>query len=702
MMAGGTSRPMLIVGKQNVYVVLTCSNYAYNSATSVFSFSTTIQNLVAQPLGTTNGTTPTTGPTGGTSIFFTSLPTPTSGTGTVTILNDSGSAFFTAPNQPFYKYAAIIQPKATSPASTWEFGLPSTAGGFQFTVEVSAAIPAEQSVLRWLVLRQGLTDSTFNGVWQDTPSDIYAVGNGSTIVHYNGSTWSTVTTSLGTGKVFASVYGFGPSDVWLVGHGGVSAHYNGTTWTNVTTPGSNQYLDGVWGSATNDVYAVGAVIFHSTGASSGWTKETDPTTSTLRAIWGSDKQHIWAVGDNGTVLFSTGNGTWTKQTSCTTSHGLYGVWGSSSTNVYAVGGAGTVCHYDGTRWSTATGLPAGLTTFLPSIGGSGANDIWVVSTNGQLLHYTGTWSLVTQPTGTSLSSVSAGTATAAAAVGADGTLLNYNGTSWTLSPQAGLPIYGVWASDTNNIYASSVGTILHYDGNSWTSAYADAPDQFNAISGTSSADVYAVGASGDITHGVNGTWTSNYFGGVFNGVWEISSSLIYADGNAGLIRRGTTPTYFTTVTPASASANLTAIWGDSGTDVFTVASNGSISRYQSGTKFVAMTSGTTKALYAVHGLPNVDVWAAGAGGEVARYAFAGSTWTATGSATTNTLYGVWDAASGDVYAVGAAGTIEHWNGSEWLAMPSGVTTTLRAAHGVPEAGHMIVAGDNGVVLLGTR
>jgi hypothetical protein len=45
--------------------------------------------------------------------------------------------------------------------------------------------------------------------------------------------------------------------------------------------------------------------------------------------------------------------------------------------------------------------------------------------------------------------------------------------------------------------------------------------------------------------------------------------------------------------------------------------------------------------------------------------------------------------------------ITHWNGSEWLTMPSGVTSPLRALHGTSQT-HILVGGDNGVVLMGTR
>ena len=67
----------LIIGGQNVNVKLTSSNVAYNSGTGRFTFDVTVQNLIPQPLGTTDGTTLA---PGGVSVFFTSGPTVTDGT----------------------------------------------------------------------------------------------------------------------------------------------------------------------------------------------------------------------------------------------------------------------------------------------------------------------------------------------------------------------------------------------------------------------------------------------------------------------------------------------------------------------------------------------------------------------------------------------------------------------------------------------
>jgi hypothetical protein len=175
---------------------------------------------------------------------------------------------------------------------------------------------------------------------------------------------------------------------------------------------------------------------------------------------------------------------------------------------------------------------------------------------------------------------------------------------------------------------------------------------------------------------------------------------MYSCGNAGVLGYYNGSSYVSS-TPASTTANLQAVWGDAATNVYTVASNGTISHYTGGSAFAAMTSGTTTALAAVHGFSGLDVWAAGASGTVDQYTIASGKWTVSNAATTQNLHGVWDADTNDVYVVGDAGTIQHWNGGEWLTMPSGVTTPLRAVHGTARS-HILVGGDNGVVLFGTR
>jgi hypothetical protein len=696
----------VLVGGQYVYITVGFGGFTWTASSNQFAMNVTVQNLMTQPMGTTDGVTAA---AGGTKLFVVRGPSVYSGTGTITIPSDSGVGDFTGPNQPYWQYDGIIKTDSVSKSSNWKFDLPSQASGIEFAIEITSPIPAENSVLRWEVLRQGLSDSSYNAVWQQSSSNIYAVGNGSTVAQYNGSSWSLVSTGLSAVPLMG-VYGFSASDVWVVG-GATTAHYNGTAWTTATNPGGA--FEDVWGTATNNVYAVGYAngkgdIAVNTGSGfSTVANLTTPRGDTLRAIWGADPLDIVAVGDGGTIIGYYQNGnvdSWSAMPSSCGTANFYGVWGTTLYNIYAVGTKGTICQINTNGdWAPVTGLPSGLTTTtFTAIGGSSASDIWVTGTAGVMLHYNGTtWSLVTPVIGTTLMGVTSGSATSVAIVGTNGTLLNYTGSQFALSPQAGVPIYGIWATDTNNIYASSIGTILHYNGSAWTNAYPGAIDTYNAISGASNSEIFTVGSLGDASIYSGSAWASVNFGsGAINDVWVINSTLAYGCGNAGALGYYNGTSYVTS-TPASTTANLSAVWGDGASNVYTVATNGSISHFTGGSAFTSMTSGTTTQLNAIHGLTGVDVWAAGNAGTVDHSLAGSTTWTVANSGTNNNLHAVWDAGSGDVYAFGDAGTIQHYNGTEWLNMPSGVSTALRAVHGTSET-HIIVGGDNGVVLLGTR
>ncbi len=76
-----------------------------------------------------------------------------------------------------------------------------------------------------------------------------------------------------------------------------------------------------------------------------------PEVKILQGVWGSSSTDVFAVGYSGTILHYDGN-TWSVQASGIAVL-LSGVWGSSATDVFAVGGvlSATILHYDGTDWS---------------------------------------------------------------------------------------------------------------------------------------------------------------------------------------------------------------------------------------------------------------------------------------------------------------------------------------------------------------
>src|SRR2546422_11724983 len=87
-------------------------------------------------------------------------------------------------------------------------------------------------------------------------------------------------------------------------------------------------------------------------SSDGWCWSNPlPQGNHLRSAWGSASNDVWAVGDRGTILHWDG-GEWSASASGTENY-LYSVWGSASNDVWVVDERGTILHWDSTGWSAS-------------------------------------------------------------------------------------------------------------------------------------------------------------------------------------------------------------------------------------------------------------------------------------------------------------------------------------------------------------
>lgn len=191
----------------------------------------------------------------------------------------------------------------------------------------------------------------------------------------------------------------------------------------------------------------------------------------------------------------------------------------------------------------------------------------------------------------------------------------------------------------------------------------------DAVWGTSSSDIFAVGKTGSIVHFNGSAWGSMTSGtdNILRGVWGSSGSDVWAVGNSGTIIHFDGSDWSDWSLPGPGAPDLWGVWGSSSTNVFFVGSGGNIVHYTDGATWDWRTVGTS-SLYDVWGSSASDVYAVGMDGTILH--FNGSDWSPITSATSVGLMGVWGSSSSDIFAVGDYGTIVHYNTSSGVSLGS--------------------------------
>lgn len=294
----------------------------------------------------------------------------------------------------------------------------------------------------WQALSTGSLYS-LNSAFSPATDDLWAVGAYGVILHSSGTSGNDFS-SVPEGNLmlgaYHGVWGSAANNVWMVGDGGRVSRWNGLRMSaNILDAGVGD-LRGVWGSGDQELWMAGGPRSTSaptdpdgktTGTllhwrwdapSQSWNIDSySGITALLRAVWGSRSQDVWAVGGSrdasGALAPRIIHASGAQVVPVPAPAGEYiltAVWGSGPSDVWAGGGvpdsrqvkgAGVLLHWDGSAWQRVD-APA-LGRLITSLSGTGPADAWATTEAGEV------W--------------------------------RWNGGSWTrLDGGSDLPLYGVW------------------------------------------------------------------------------------------------------------------------------------------------------------------------------------------------------------------------------------------------------------------
>ncbi len=212
---------------------------------------------------------------------------------------------------------------------------------------------------------------------------VVAVGEGGKILHFVGDHYIPRTVESPTKATLNAVWVESPTSAWAVGEGDI-LRWNGTEWYRVALAPEQQRMLTVWGFP-GDVWIGGTsslINYRQSGAGCYVS-----TTQEIRGIWGSSIDDLWCLCSGRTVMTWCGDYCEGDMLPGDEDQEWNFITGSTAdAPVYMVGPSGICMEWDRRRWwefSSDTGA------LLMAACTRGPDDLWVVSSNGQVRQWDG-------------------------------------------------------------------------------------------------------------------------------------------------------------------------------------------------------------------------------------------------------------------------------------------------------------------------
>ncbi len=544
----------------------------------------------------------------------------------------------------------------------------------------------------WCIEQACPAPTTFTALWGLSPRSIFAVDDLGWIYHFNGARWSISTRTERKDSFdqgLQGIWGSAEDDVFAVGDRR-AYHYDGTMWLKLEVP--IQSISAVWGSGPDNVYITGGDEL-SRFDGSEWRAVEVPGGWQVTRFWGSGPNDIYAVGAG---VYHFDGGAWTKVLD---KDRMVAIWGSGPSDIYAVrnifsGDADAIYHYDGKSWETSAG-PFDKHGYT-DIWGSGPDDIYAVGPLAKVTHFDGSsWSEFSPETVWPRASMIWGTARDHLIMLGERQLTRFDGAGWRScsSVLAPLDLKAVWGPGAGNFVVAGRTAGQHIatagGGNGWSEFDAEHsfPDTVEGIWGTSLADFHAVGLSdlkGAMVHYEGSPYPeSQQDDEHFIAIWGAAADNIYAvKQDMNVLRYD--GTQWQEIEWISSQHIGGGVWGSGPNDIYVVGGQGSQARvlHFDGLDWGPSLPGgasIARPLAAVWGSDPADIFAVGLGGDIIHYD--GQTWSAMSSGTTSSLTAIWGSGPSDVYAAGLRGALLHYDGAAWTPQDSGTDNDLHALWG---------------------
>jgi hypothetical protein len=332
----------------------------------------------------------------------------------------------------------------------------------------------------WNNVEEGTFEDYIEGIDGSAEIDVYLVGEGNQLAHFDGSDWGFINEVRETGDDLSGIWGFSYDDIWAVGSYGTILHYDGSIWADVSS-GTDMRLGDVWGPDPAHVYAAGeagTILFY---GGSAWAPVLHGLgDADLSFVWGTSATDVWFGGSASSVFYY--DGAWHDRSVDAISYGyVNGIWSSAPDDCYVLLD-GSILHFDGASWDILT-----IENHAASaVFGLGAGDVYFLAEDRAFAPNArageGLGRSPAQPVGATH-------------------LFRYNGSEFQrLEVEAGSWLSGIWVSGAGSMFFTGgpYAKILHYNGSAMAERRIGEGIWLNDLWGDGPDTVYASGSMGTV------------------------------------------------------------------------------------------------------------------------------------------------------------------------------------------------------------
>jgi len=565
------------------------------------------------------------------------------------------------------------------------------------------------------------TGNELSRVYSTAPNNIWLTGQHGTVMQWTGYAWIVHRPPVPAGQEPAqypmSISGRSGADMWMI-YGSTIVHWDGATWTirDELPPNGVVAFNSIWEAPNGDVWVT---------MNTGSVKRSRNGGAFLQMSAGCDQcflGSIWGVASDDFFITTLPAGIlhYDGQSFVRSYNGplIAGSYMGSKNDVWVSGADGAVLHWDGAAWTTVSTGPTNW--YVTGMAVLASNDVWwwasVSSAMSAFLHWDGAAITTTFVDTTNIPSLYSGAIIDGRwwLVGGAGVVYTRSAANM-ISPIKGPPPFrgakAMWGSADSNMYFATGGEIYHWDGTTTTAI----PIAANTISGVRREgfdEIFATGfeLSSDHTkyianafHFDGTSWTKTQLEGAplaerryFSQVFAMGPGEAMAVGYGGIAYHYANGTWTSVATEVT--TDLVGVWGPTADQVWMTGPAGTLLTWNSSEPGVATRDTTlpftTDDLGPIHGADGITWIGVTNNLYVYRNAAPGGWTKVMANVVPNGLFAV--SATNVVVSSSAQSRLARWNGAQFVAEDnaSGIATPILFR---PPGGTMLASGLWGLV-----